>query len=57
MLTMKIVIFGATGETGRQLVEQVLAARHEVVTYVRDPSKLGISKLPWAFVLIFEHFP
>jgi uncharacterized protein YbjT (DUF2867 family) len=37
---MKIVIFGATGETGRQLVEQALAAGHEVVAYVRNPSKL-----------------
>jgi len=40
---MKIAIFGATGETGRQLVEQALAAGHEVVTYVRNPVKLGIS--------------
>jgi putative NADH-flavin reductase len=40
---MKIAIFGATGETGRQLVEQALAAGHEVVAYVRNPSKLGIS--------------
>jgi putative NADH-flavin reductase len=40
---MKIALFGATGETGRQLVEQALAAGHEVVAYVRDPSKLGIN--------------
>jgi putative NADH-flavin reductase len=38
---MKIAIFGATGETGRQLVEQALAAGHEVVAYVRNPSKLN----------------
>jgi uncharacterized protein YbjT (DUF2867 family) len=30
MLTMKIAVFGATGETGRQLVEQALAVGHEV---------------------------
>ena len=40
---MKITIFGATGETGRQLVEQALAAGHEVVAYVRNPSKLNIN--------------
>ena len=40
---MKIAIFGATGETGRQLVEQSLTAGHEVAVYVRDQSKLGIN--------------
>jgi putative NADH-flavin reductase len=40
---VKIAVFGATGETGRQLVEQAVAAGHEVVAYVRNPSKLGIS--------------
>ena len=41
MINMKIVIFGATGETGRQLVEQALAAGYQVVAYVRNPSKLN----------------
>ena len=40
---MKIVIFGATGGTGRQLVEQALAAGHCVVAYARNPSKLNIN--------------
>ena len=40
---MKIVIFGATGGTGRQLVEQALAAGHHVVAYARNPSKLNIN--------------
>ena len=40
---MRIAIFGATGDTGRQLVEQALAAGHYVVAYVRNPSKLNIS--------------
>ncbi len=40
---MKITIFGATGETGRQLVQQALAAGHEVVAYIRNPSKLNIN--------------
>ena len=37
---MKITIFGATGETGKQLVEQALGVGDQVVAYVRDPSKL-----------------
>jgi len=40
-MNMKIAIFGATGETGRQLVEQALAAGYQVVAYVRNPSKLN----------------
>jgi uncharacterized protein YbjT (DUF2867 family) len=40
---MKITVFGATGETGRQLVQQALAAGYEIVAYVRNPSKLNIS--------------
>ena len=40
---MKIVIFGATGGTGKQLVEQALAAGHHVVAYARNPSKLNIN--------------
>lgn len=38
---MKLSIFGATGGTGNQLVEQALAAGNEVVAYVRNPSKLN----------------
>lgn len=41
MINMKIAIFGATGETGRQFVEQALAAGYQVVAYVRNPSKLN----------------
>jgi putative NADH-flavin reductase len=39
---MKITIFGATGGTGRQLVQQALAASHEVTAFVRDPTKLNV---------------
>jgi putative NADH-flavin reductase len=37
---MKLLIFGATGRTGRLVVEQALAAGHEVIAYVRDPAKM-----------------
>ena len=39
---MKVVIFGASGRTGRLLVEQALAAGHEVTAFVRDPARLPI---------------
>lgn len=40
---MRVAIFGASGRTERPLVEQALAAGHEVRALVRDPSKLPIS--------------
>ncbi|MGL4610018.1 MAG: NAD(P)-dependent oxidoreductase [Trueperaceae bacterium] len=40
---MNLIIFGATGRTGKPLVEQALAAGHEVTAYVRNPSKLGVT--------------
>jgi hypothetical protein len=39
---MKLTIFGASGQTGKPLVSLALNAGHEVVAFVRDPSKLGI---------------
>jgi len=39
---MRITIFGATGGTGKQLVEQALAEGNEVVAFARKPSKLNI---------------
>ena len=38
---MKLLVFGATGPTGRQLVEQALAQRHEVTAFVRRPQALA----------------
>jgi putative NADH-flavin reductase len=37
---MKIALFGATGRTGRQFLEQAGAAGHEVTAVVRDPAGL-----------------
>lgn len=39
---MKLLILGATGGTGRLLVEQALAAGHEVTALVRDPDKASL---------------
>jgi len=38
---MKLLIFGATGGTGRHLVEQALQQGHDVTAFVRDPAKLS----------------
>jgi putative NADH-flavin reductase len=38
---MKVAIFGATGSTGKLLVDLALAAGDHVVAYARNPSKLN----------------
>ncbi len=40
---MKLVLFGATGRTGNELVGQALGAGHEVTVLVRDPAKLRLT--------------
>jgi putative NADH-flavin reductase len=37
------LIFGATGGTGKQLVEQALERSHRVTAFVRDPGRLALS--------------
>ena len=39
---MRITVFGATGGTGKQLVQQGLDAGHQVTAVVRNRSKLTI---------------
>ncbi len=39
---MKIIIFGASGGTGRQLVEQGLSQGHHITAFVRNPESLTI---------------
>lgn len=39
---MKLLIFGASGGTGRELVKQALEQNHVVTAFVRDPRKLRI---------------
>lgn len=38
---MKVAVLGATGRTGRPLVNTLLERGHDVTVLVRDPSKLG----------------
>jgi putative NADH-flavin reductase len=40
---MKILIFGASGKTGNELVKQALAQGHSVTAFVRNPSNLKIT--------------
>ena len=39
---MKLVIFGATGSVGEQVVEQALDQGHQVTAFARTPAKLDI---------------
>lgn len=38
---MQIALFGATGGTGQQVLEQALAAGHSIKALARDPAKLS----------------
>jgi putative NADH-flavin reductase len=40
---MKLLILGATGNTGKQLVMQAGKLNHEVTVLVRDPSKFAVA--------------
>jgi putative NADH-flavin reductase len=40
---MKLLIFGATGGTGRHLVQQALTQGHTVTAFVRDPARLDLA--------------
>ena len=39
---MNLLIIGATGGTGRELVKQALGQGHSVIAFVRNPSKIDI---------------
>jgi nucleoside-diphosphate-sugar epimerase len=39
---MRLLVIGATGGTGRELVQQALAQGHQVTAFVRDPARLQI---------------
>src|SRR5262245_10485143 len=40
---MKIIVFGASGKTGREVVSQALERGHDVTAFVRNPAKLNVS--------------
>ena len=37
---MKLIVFGSTGDTGRQVVTQALEQGHDVTAFARSPEKL-----------------
>jgi putative NADH-flavin reductase len=40
---VRVLVLGATGATGRQIVAQALSRGHELTAFVRDPGKLTVS--------------
>lgn len=40
---MKLVIFGATGTVGQQVVDQALQQGHQVTAFARNPAKLTVA--------------
>jgi putative NADH-flavin reductase len=38
---MKLAVFGATGQTGMEIIKQSLAGGHEVTAVARNPARLG----------------
>jgi len=43
MTSKKILVIGATGPTGRQVVSQALDQGHQVTAFVRDPKRMPIT--------------
>lgn len=40
---MKLLVIGATGRTGKELVNQALSLGHDIVIYTRNPDKLVVN--------------
>jgi uncharacterized protein YbjT (DUF2867 family) len=43
---MRVIVFGASGATGRQLVGQALADGHQVTAFVRNVSRRYVVDVP-----------
>src|SRR5881396_3558199 len=39
---LKVVVFGAAGQTGRLLTERAVADGHQVTAFVRDPARMDL---------------
>ena len=39
---MRVIVFGATGGTGREIVKQALERGHDVTAFVRNPASFGL---------------
>ena len=42
-LTMRLLVFGASGQTGHEFTRQALERQHAVTAFVRQPAKLAIT--------------
>ncbi|HET6463381.1 MAG TPA: NAD(P)H-binding protein, partial [Candidatus Krumholzibacteria bacterium] len=40
---MRLLVFGGSGKTGREIVKQGLERGHDVTAFVRNPAKLSLS--------------
>lgn len=47
----KVIVFGATGGTGREVVKQALDQNYQVQAFVRNPEKLDMSHPNLSFVI------
>jgi putative NADH-flavin reductase len=49
--TSRILVLGATGRTGQQVVAQALERGHKVTVFVRDPARLNAASDRLAVVI------
>ena len=51
---MKIVVLGATGNSGKAIIKEALARSHHVTLYARSPSKLDVSLKSHPNVIVLQ---
>jgi uncharacterized protein YbjT (DUF2867 family) len=47
---MNVLVFGASGGTGRDVVQQALAHGHSLTAFVRAPAQFDINHAHWTVV-------